>query len=115
MDLSQHPRNPYKGLRPFQREDAADFFGREQCIDALAHALRETLLIAQLAPRFLAVIGPRGSGKTSVVMAGTASTTATRAAPTEPRVDLSQADGSRSASPGSPGFCALRGTSLGEA
>ena len=70
MDLSQHPRNPYKGLRPFQREDARDFFGREQCVDALAHALRDTLLIAQLAPRFLAVIGPRGSGKSSVVMAG---------------------------------------------
>ena len=70
MDLSQHPRNPYKGLRSFQREDTRDFFGREQCVDALAHALRDTLLIAQLAPRFLAVIGPRGSGKSSVVMAG---------------------------------------------
>ena len=70
MDLSQHPRSPYKGLRPFQREDARDFFGREQCIDALAHALRETLLIARPAPRFLAIIGPCGSGKSSVVMAG---------------------------------------------
>jgi len=69
-DLSQYSRNPYKGLRSFQREDAGDFFGREQCIDVLAHALRETLLIAQSAPRFLAVIGPRGSGKSSVVMAG---------------------------------------------
>ena len=68
-----HPRNPYKGLRPFQGEDAGDFFGREQCTDVLVHALREVLLPAQPgqpAPRCLAVIGPPGSGKSSAVMAG---------------------------------------------
>jgi hypothetical protein len=70
IDLSPHPRNPYKGLRSFQREDEGDFFGRDQCIDALAHALREALLAAQPAPRFLAVIGPHGSGNSSAVMAG---------------------------------------------
>jgi hypothetical protein len=70
MDLSPHPRNPYKGLRSFQSEDAGDFFGREQCIDELVKTLRETLLAAQSAPRFLAVIGPRGAGKSSVVTAG---------------------------------------------
>src|SRR3989440_3687303 len=73
MAPSPHPRNPYKGLRPFEREDAGDFFGREQCIDTLVHALREVLLAeqpGQPAPRFLTVIGPRGSGKSSVVMAG---------------------------------------------
>jgi hypothetical protein len=72
-DPSPHTRHPYKGLRSFQREDAGDFFGREQCIDALVDALREALLAAQsgrLAPRFLAVIGPRGSGKSSAVLAG---------------------------------------------
>jgi hypothetical protein len=73
MAPSAHPRNPYKGLRPYQREDAGDFFGREQCIDTLVHALAEVLLAVQPgqpAPRFLAVIGPRGSGKSSAVMAG---------------------------------------------
>ncbi len=70
---SPHPRNPYKGLRTFQREDAGDFFGREECIDTLVDALREVLLAAQSrrpAPRFLALIGPRGSGKSSAVLAG---------------------------------------------
>src|SRR3989440_6829086 len=70
---SPHPRNPYKGLRSFQREDAGDFFGREECIDTLVNALREVLLAAQSgqpAPRFLAVIGPRVSGKSSAVLAG---------------------------------------------
>jgi len=45
---SVQPRNPYKGLRAFQGKDARDFFGREQCIDTLAHALQEVL---QAAPR----------------------------------------------------------------
>jgi WD40 repeat protein/serine/threonine protein kinase len=57
--------NPYKGLRAFQEADAADFFGRKTLIDRL---------IARLADdkqgRFLAVIGPSGSGKSSVVKAG---------------------------------------------
>jgi WD40 repeat protein len=70
MDLSPHPRNPYKGLRFFQSEDAGDFFGREECIDALMNALRETLFATQPAPRFLAVTGPRGSAKSSAIMAG---------------------------------------------
>jgi Tol biopolymer transport system component len=70
IDLPPHPRNPFKGLRPFQREDVGDFFGREQCIDTLMHALREALLAMQPSPRLLAVIGPRGSGKSSTVMAG---------------------------------------------
>src|SRR5207253_32142 len=70
---SPHPRNPYKGFRSFQREDAGDFFGREECIDTMGYALLEVLLAAQSgqpAPRFLAVIGPRGSGKSSAVLAG---------------------------------------------
>jgi len=70
---SPHPRNPYKGFRSFQREDAGDFFGREECIDTMVHALLDVLLAAQSgqpAPRFLAVIGPRGSGKSSAVLAG---------------------------------------------
>jgi WD40 repeat protein/class 3 adenylate cyclase len=54
--------NPYKGLRPFEEGDAPDFFGREALIAQLVERLAET--------RFLAVIGPSGSGKSSVVRAG---------------------------------------------
>src|SRR5262249_38341736 len=57
--------NPYKGLRAFQEADAPDFFGRA--------ALTEQLL-ARLVDggdvRFLAVVGPSGSGKSSLVRAG---------------------------------------------
>ena len=56
------PRNPYKGLRAFTDEDRADFFGREALVAKLVDALRDS--------RFLAIIGPSGSGKSSVAMAG---------------------------------------------
>ena len=57
-----HRRNPYKGLRPFGEADAADFFGREELTRLLVDRLSES--------RFLAVVGPSGSGKSSVVRAG---------------------------------------------
>lgn len=53
---------PYKGLASFQPEDAEFFFGREELI------ARMTAHLA-VAP-FLAVVGPSGSGKSSVVRAG---------------------------------------------
>jgi WD40 repeat protein/class 3 adenylate cyclase len=55
-------RNPYKGLRAFAEDDAGDFFGREVLTEHLVERLRQT--------RFLAVVGPSGSGKSSVVRAG---------------------------------------------
>jgi len=58
--------NPYKGLRPFTEADASDFFGRE----ALTNCLLARLGEAGEASRFLAVVGPSGSGKSSVVKAG---------------------------------------------
>jgi hypothetical protein len=58
--------NPYKGLRPFYEADAADFFGREALIGRLLTRLSEGDGMA----RFLAVVGPSGSGKSSVVRAG---------------------------------------------
>lgn len=58
--------NPYKGLRAFQEADAADFFGREALIDQLlGRCVQDDPYV-----RFLAVVGPSGSGKSSVVRAG---------------------------------------------
>ena len=54
--------NPYKGLRAFEEGDAPDFFGREELVEELTKRLGHT--------RFLAVVGPSGSGKSSVVRAG---------------------------------------------
>ena len=58
--------NPYKGLRAFQEADAEDFFGREALVGQLIARLAET----GVNDRFLAVVGPSGSGKSSVVKAG---------------------------------------------
>ncbi len=58
--------NPYKGLRPFQEADAADFFGRDALIERLVSRLAESGEYQ----RFLAVVGPSGSGKSSAVRAG---------------------------------------------
>ncbi|HET9249706.1 MAG TPA: protein kinase [Actinomycetota bacterium] len=62
----RHAPNPFKGLRPFVEADAADFFGRE----ALAERLVARLAEDGDGSRFLAVVGPSGSGKSSVVRAG---------------------------------------------
>lgn len=58
--------NPYKGLRAFQEGDADDFFGREVLTQTLLNRLSEDIPNAH----FLAVVGPSGSGKSSVVKAG---------------------------------------------
>jgi len=58
--------NPFKGLRAFQEADADDFFGREALTRRLLARLPETGEYS----RFLAVVGPSGSGKSSVVKAG---------------------------------------------
>jgi DNA-binding SARP family transcriptional activator/WD40 repeat protein/serine/threonine protein kinase len=55
-------RNPYKGLAPFLEVDAGDFHGREALVDELVEVLAERRLVA--------VIGPSGIGKSSVVRAG---------------------------------------------
>ncbi|MGZ4214164.1 MAG: nSTAND1 domain-containing NTPase, partial [Actinomycetota bacterium] len=53
---------PYKGLAPFDEEDAAYFFGRERLVGELA---ARTVGVG-----LLGVIGASGSGKSSVVRAG---------------------------------------------
>ncbi|MCB0214045.1 MAG: WD40 repeat domain-containing protein, partial [Anaerolineae bacterium] len=58
--------NPYKGLRPFSEADATNFFGRETLIQELLARLADATDLS----RFLAVVGPSGSGKSSVVRAG---------------------------------------------
>lgn len=55
-------RNPYKGLAAFHESDAPDFFGRATLIRQLVERLQQE--------SFLAVVGPSGSGKSSVVRAG---------------------------------------------
>jgi WD40 repeat protein len=58
--------NPYKGLLPFGEADVLDFFGRDALVDRLVARLSETAE----GNRFLGVVGPSGSGKSSAVRAG---------------------------------------------
>jgi WD40 repeat protein/serine/threonine protein kinase len=58
--------NPYKGLRAFQEADASDFFGRASLTEQLLTRLNAN----DDGARFLAVVGPSGSGKSSAVKAG---------------------------------------------
>ncbi len=72
IDLSQFEvTNPYKGLRAFQESDANDFFGREALTEVLLARLNGTAHPSSFnLHNFLAVVGPSGSGKSSVVKAG---------------------------------------------
>lgn len=54
---------PYPGMRPFTGEDGALFFGREAQVDEIVYRLRH-------GERELYVIGPSGSGKSSLLAAG---------------------------------------------
>src|SRR5579859_2056045 len=56
------PRCPYPGMRPFTAADAPDFYGRAAEVQELLGRLRHE--------RLLLVIGPSGSGKSSLVTAG---------------------------------------------
>jgi WD40 repeat protein/energy-coupling factor transporter ATP-binding protein EcfA2 len=61
-------RSPYPGLESFSGDDAAVFFGRDDEIDRLLELLQPTL--QRGAGRFVAVVGPSGSGKSSLMRAG---------------------------------------------
>ncbi len=64
-DTPAEPRNdicPYCGLLAFEEHKSEFFFGREGDIQRLVEKLKES--------RFLAILGPSGSGKSSVVRAG---------------------------------------------
>ncbi|MEN8259078.1 MAG: AAA family ATPase [Pseudomonadota bacterium] len=62
FDVQCRPPNPYRGLQAFQAQDAANFFGREREIEELLEAVRGNALVS--------VVGPSGSGKSSLVFAG---------------------------------------------
>jgi WD40 repeat protein len=56
------PACPYPGLAPFGPREMGQFFGREAEVDAMARHLRHHDL--------LLVVGPSGSGKSSLISAG---------------------------------------------
>jgi formylglycine-generating enzyme required for sulfatase activity len=56
------PPCPYPGMAPFRAQDARFFFGREREIRELQRRLRHQ--------NFMLVIGPSGSGKSSLLFAG---------------------------------------------
>ncbi len=58
------PRNPYVGLQAFGETDAAVFYGRTRLVRELLEHLN------QPDQRLLVLVGPSGSGKSSVVRAG---------------------------------------------
>ena len=60
--LSLGSVNPYKGLRAFREADAAEFQGRSVLVDALVERVDRD--------PFVLVVGPSGSGKSSLVHAG---------------------------------------------
>lgn len=62
LTLSEAASCPFPGLRPFQAEDAAWFFGREVHIREIIRKLWEF--------RFVSVVGNSGSGKSSLLRAG---------------------------------------------
>jgi serine/threonine protein kinase/WD40 repeat protein len=82
--------NPYKGLRAFREADAAEFYGRSELVDRLVATVDSE--------PFVTVVGPSGSGKSSVVHAGLVPAFRSRGAlvvsmvpGTEPLVELESA------------------------
>ena len=55
-------RNPFKGLRAFAEVDADDYFGRDRLVGQLCQQVARS--------RLTVVVGPSGSGKSSLVKAG---------------------------------------------
>ncbi|MFZ4813058.1 MAG: protein kinase domain-containing protein [Phototrophicaceae bacterium] len=61
--------NPYKGLKAFEEADTTDFYGREKLTERLVQRLTPKSDFAD-GEHLLMVVGPSGSGKSSVVKAG---------------------------------------------
>ena len=65
--------NPYKGLLAFQESDSDRYFGREEQIEKLWNlfrALHENTTQPEAPLRLLPILGPSGSGKSSLARAG---------------------------------------------
>ena len=60
-DLADKP-SPFKGLNAFRESDADWFFGREEAVKGILEIVAREPLVA--------VVGPSGSGKSSLVLAG---------------------------------------------
>ncbi|WP_410791097.1 BTAD domain-containing putative transcriptional regulator [Kribbella sp. C-35] len=58
------PDCPYRGLQPYDVDDADEFFGRDADVAACLRKLADTSVVA--------VVGPSGCGKSSLVRAGVA-------------------------------------------
>ncbi len=64
---------PYRGLEAFRKEDAARFFGREALVEKLWQAfiaLHGSGAGGETPVRLLPILGPSGTGKSSVAQAG---------------------------------------------
>jgi WD40 repeat protein len=61
-ELPEADQNPYKSLAAFQEEDSEQFFGREVLVQELLHKYQQV--------KILPLLGPSGSGKSSVARAG---------------------------------------------
>ena len=61
--ITRAVQNPFKGLRAFYESDNEDFFGRDRLIASIVRRIED-------GERLIALVGPSGSGKSSVVRAG---------------------------------------------
>ncbi|MFG1664923.1 trypsin-like peptidase domain-containing protein [Streptomyces sp. Y7] len=61
--LIEQEMSPYRGLEPFTTEHAAEFHGRDTAVEAVLAALAGH-------ERALLLLGPSGSGKSSLIQAG---------------------------------------------
>jgi tetratricopeptide (TPR) repeat protein/KaiC/GvpD/RAD55 family RecA-like ATPase len=62
LSSSSEPREPYPGLRSFQRHEVDIFFGRDDHVDEMIDKLAKS--------HFLCVTGPSGCGKSSLARTG---------------------------------------------
>ena len=69
LAAGRFPDPPYPGIRPFEEHEWPIFFGRQAIIEELLERLSK--------PRFVAVIGASGGGKSSLIKAGLFATSST--------------------------------------